>query len=267
MLHITNKKIAGFDTRWAPFHGFSILFNNPDDHCLQQHSGTLYLANDVSNDTALYFYKLLHECLTQLNIDFLTNTFLFCPLPPSTYHVTLFGGLNHRHVSQVNSQYQAMVDDWLKGLPQSFCITPDDIFQLPAASALCTKRDWNINFRFNGLQIWNNTVLVATLRPDTDSVMIFNQLCEERRQLSQQIHQRFGVMTDTETYQPHVSLGYFANEEGARRALNYYNDWNKSFNDLLQDSILSFNNANIYGLTDMITFLKHLITDLIAFQP
>ncbi len=151
MIQITNKKVAGFDARWAPFHGFSTLFNNPGNHYLQQRSGLHYLANDVNNDTAQHFYKLLHESITHLNIDFLTNSFLFCVLPPNTYHVTLLGGLNHQDVSQLHLQNQSMINDWLKCLPESFCNTPNNIFQLPAASPLCTKRDWNINFRFNGL--------------------------------------------------------------------------------------------------------------------
>jgi len=257
MLHITNKKVAGFDARWAPFHGFSILFNNPGDHCLQQRRpGILDLVNDIFSDSALYFYKILHEGVTHLDINYLTNNFLFCALPSNAYHVTLWGGLNYRHITQVDSQYRSMAENWLSGLPESLCNASNDILQVPATSPLCTKCDWNVDFRFDGLKIWNNSVLVAALCPDANSVSAFEQLCEERNQLSKKFHDRFRVVTDSEIYTPHVSLGYFANEEGAQKALAFVDDWNRWFNDALQNSILSFNNASIYGLTDMISFFK-----------
>jgi hypothetical protein len=257
MIHITNKKVAGFDPRWAPFHGFSILFNNPSSRCLQERrSGILDLANDVYNDSALDFYKILHEGVTRLNIDSLTNNFLFCALPPNTYHVTLWGGLNYRHVPQIDLQYRPIVQNWLSNLPESFCDASKDIFQVPATSPLCTKRDWNVNFLFEGLKLWSNSVLVAALRPDPKSISIFDQLCEERHQLSKQVQGRFNVVTDSEIYEPHVILGYFANEEGAQKASNFVDEWNQWFSNSLQDRILSFNNASIYGLTDMITFFK-----------
>jgi hypothetical protein len=123
-------------------------------------------------------------------------------------------------------------------------------------SSLCTKRDWNLDFRFDRLKILNNSVLVAILRPDANSISTFEQLSEERHQLNKQFHDRFNVLTASEIYTPHVSLGYFANEVGAQKALDFVDDWNKWFSDALQDNILSFNNANIYGLTNMISFFK-----------
>jgi|GEM_PF-660392 len=257
MLQITNTKVAGFDARWDPFHGFSILFNNPGDHCLQQRrSGILDLANDISSDSALYFYKILYEGVTHLDINYLTNNFLFCALPSNAYHVTLWGGLNYRHLTQVNSKYRSMAEKWLSGLPESVWDASNDLLQLPATSPLCTNCNWDVDFRFDGLKLWNNSVLVAALCPDANSVSVFKQLTEERYQLSKKFHDRFGVVTDSEIYRPHVSLGYFANEEGAQKASNFVDDWNRWFSDALQDSVLSFKNASIYGLTDMVSFFK-----------
>jgi hypothetical protein len=257
MLHITNKKVAGFNARWAPFHGFSILFNNPGDHCLQQRDSDISdLVNNVRSDPALHFYKTLEEGVTHLDINALTNRFLFCALPSNAYHVTLWDGLNYRHITQIDPQYRSMAENWLSSLPKSFCVTPKDISQLPMMSSLCTKCDWNMNFRFDRLAIWNNSVLAVALRPDANSVSTFEQLLKERQQLNKQFHDRFNVITASETYIPHVSLGYFANEEGAQKALDFVDDWNKWFNDALHDRILSFNNASIYGLTDMVSFFK-----------
>ncbi|CAF0809810.1 unnamed protein product [Adineta steineri] len=257
MLHITNRKVAGFNTQWASFHGFSILFNNLGDKCLQsRRPGMLDLVNDVNDNPALKFYAILHEGITRLNTNFLTNQFLFCALPPSTYHVTLWGGLNDRHVTKIEPQYRSIVEKWLLDLPESFCNTPKSIFDLPATSPLCLKRDWNINFCFDGLKVWNNSVLVAALRPDENSISVFEQLSEERSQLNEKVHDRLNIDTDTKAYTPHVSLGYFANEEGAQRASHFVDEWNQWFSNACQDNLLSFNNADIYGLTDMVTFFK-----------
>ncbi|UJR11348.1 hypothetical protein I4U23_015529 [Adineta vaga] len=258
MLHITNSKVAGFNVRWASFHGFSILFNNPGEHCLRPRSSKIYdLNNNVHTDSSLQFYKILDEGIIRLDNDFLTNQFLFCALPPTTYHVTLWGGLNIRHISQIDLQHRPIVESFLSDLPESLCdISADDILQLPSMSLLCTKRNWDINFCFDRLAIWNDTVLVAVLRPESNSVSGFEQLSEERRQLNKQVNDRFGVITDSEIYKPHVSLGYFANKEGAQKALDFVDDWNKWFNDALKSTVLSFQNASIYGLTDMITFFK-----------
>lgn len=260
MLKITNTKVGAFDVRWAHFSGFTILFNNPGNNCFRQRdSGVFDLANDIYRDPSLNFYKILHENLTKLGIDSLTNRFLFCPLSSTSYHVTLFSGLNCRNVLQMDSDYRPMVENWLTTLPDSFLNTPKEILELAEMSPLCAKNDWNINFRFNGLSIWNDSVLVATLRPDENSLLQFEQLSEERRQLKQKYYDRFHVFTESDVFRPHASLGYFANEEGARKAVEFVDQWNTLFVDALQDEILTFNNASIYGLSDMITFYKRSI--------
>jgi hypothetical protein len=150
-----------------------------------------------------------------------------------------------------------MTEKWLSTLSNSFSVDiPQDLIEYPLMSSLCTKRNWNINFQFDQLNIWNNSVLVISLRPHLNSKLIFDQLCEDRCQLNKQFHNRFHVFTDSEVYRPHISLGYFANEEGAQKAFDLLDQWNTLFKNALQDNILSFNSANIYALTDMIHFFK-----------
>lgn len=257
MLKITNRKVAAFDVRWAPFQGFSILFNNPGNNCFRQrHHDVFDLVNDVHHDSSLTFYKILRESIARLDVDSLTNRFLFCPLPPTSYHVTLWGGLNCKNITGINPEHRSMVENWLFTLPDSFINTPKEIIELAEMSSLCTKRDWNVNFRFNGLSVWSDSVLSATLRPDDNSISKFDELVEERRQLNEKYHDRFHVFTDSDSYKPHISLGYFANEESAQKTAEFLEQWNVSFVEALQDQILSFNNASIFGLTDMITFFK-----------
>ena len=257
MLNITNRKVGAFDVRWAHFQGFTVLFDNPGDNCFRKRQPGIYdLANNVQCDPSLNFYEILHENLASLDIDSLTNRFLFCPLTSASYHVTLWSGLNCRNAPKVNSQYHSMVENWYLTLPNSFMNTPKEILELAESSPICTTNNWNINFRFNGLVIWNDSVLVATLRPDDDSITKLEELTTHRRQLNKQYCDRFNVSTDSDTYIPHVSLGYFANEQGGKRATEFLQEWNTLFTNALQNEILTFNNASIYGFTDMVTFFK-----------
>ncbi len=246
MLNITNRKISSFSVNWASFSGFTILFNNPEE---EHHTD---LNNDISNNSKLNFYKILDECIQQLNKDSLTNKYLFGILPSNTYHVTLWSGLNIRFANQINSEYRSIVHKWLSNIND----IPDDIIQLPLMSSLCQNRDWNIDFEFDRLNIWNNSVLVVSLRPHSNSKLIFGKLYEDRLKLNKDYYDRFNVLTDSDVYKPHVSLGYFANEEGAKKALEFLDQWNLFFENALKDKIISFNNANIYLFTDMIHFFK-----------
>jgi hypothetical protein len=255
MLSITNRKISAFDVRWSSFSGFTILFNNPeDDSFLEDHSNRFYLNNDIENNSKLNFYKILDECIQYLNKDSLTNKYLFGILPSNTYHVTLWSGLNIRFVNQINPEYEPIVQKWLSNTYSNEI--PKDIIELPSMSSLCLNRHWNIDFQFDRLDIWNNSVLVVRLRPHINSKLVFDQLCEDRLKLNKEYHNRFNVLTDSDVYKPHISLGYFANEEGALKASKSLDEWNMLFTNALQDKIISFNNANIYGFNDMIHFFN-----------
>src|SRR5438876_12331769 len=87
MITITNPKVAGFVPRWAPFRGFSLHYDNPG-HSLTRSGDRLDLNCDVEADPELVFYRRLRESLEDLAPDLLMNTYLFCPLPPASYHVT-----------------------------------------------------------------------------------------------------------------------------------------------------------------------------------
>ena len=117
MFSITNEKVAGFTPRWATFRGFSILFDPPGAGLLPS-GNRLDLACDVAADPALGFYKRLRDSLTRLDPDRLTATYLFCPLPPPSYHVTVWDGGNDGNVGEVDGDARREMEDWLAGLPE-----------------------------------------------------------------------------------------------------------------------------------------------------
>ena len=103
MITITHDKILGFTPRWAPYNGFSLLFDNPDNGFSPLGGvGGFDIPmklDSVPSDPALILYQVFIDALNNIDINLLTNTYLFCPLPPSTYHVTVWDGLNVGNIS------------------------------------------------------------------------------------------------------------------------------------------------------------------------
>ena len=251
MFSITNEKVAGFAPRWAQFRGFSILFDPPGT-ALMPSGNRLDLACDVEADPALGFYKRLRDGLARLNPDLLTATYLFCPLPPPSYHVTVWDGGNDGNVEEITGDARRDLESWLAGLPDS--LGQEHRLTAPALASPLTRRDdWDIEFRFDHLAV--RSALVARLVPTEASQNTYDEFVEERRRLNSACRAAFGIAT-YDNYTPHVSLGYFANREGVQAASLCLRDWNEAFTKQMQGQTVTFRRAGLYGFTDMATFFK-----------
>lgn len=121
------------------------------------------LACDVDGDPALGFYRSLRDSLARLDLDLLTNTYLFCPLPPPSYHVTVWDGGNDGNVGLVPPDHREDLSLLLSGLPASLS-RPNASMALAARSPLVADGG-GITFRYDRLFLWSNSVLVALLAP------------------------------------------------------------------------------------------------------
>ena len=65
----------------------------------------------------LGFYKALRDSLARLDPDLLTAAYLFCPLPPPSYHVTVWDGANDGNATFVASDRRPALERLLAGLP------------------------------------------------------------------------------------------------------------------------------------------------------
>lgn len=250
MITITNPKVAGFVPRWARFRGFSLLF----DGNLIPAGPRLDLANDVDADSSLDFYRGLRDGLAALDPDLLTATYLFCPLPPPSYHVTVWDGGNDGNIAQVHGDRRPELEQLLAGLPDSL-LRPNALIDRAAASPLVTHPDWDVTLRFDRLNLWGNAVLVARLAPTEESASALEALAEERRRLSQGFRAEFGI-APSDRYSPHVSLGYFASREAAQLATPCLEGWDRVMAERMQGRTLSLKRVGVYGFTDMATFFK-----------
>jgi hypothetical protein len=252
---ITNDKVAGFEPRWAPYRGFSLLFDNPGASVSPMGEGLLKLACEPDTDPDLHLYQGLVDCLDKIDCDLLIRTYLFCPLPPASYHVTAWDGLNDGNVQQVAPQHRPDLEKFLDGLPGTLLAHAK--FTAPAeGSPLVTGNAFAMRFTFKTLIKWRNRVLVARLKAaDEDSERALARMVEERTRLCAGYGERFGVQMRTR-YAPHVSLGYFANAECAELATPQIDRWTGLFQERVGGRTIAFNSISLYGFTDMATFVK-----------
>ena len=251
MLSITNEKVEGFVPRWARFRGFSILFDSPGE-CLTAHGSLRDLVCDIDGDAELEFYRGLRDSLARLNLDLLTTTYLFCPLPSLSYHVTVWDGGNDGNVNEVLQTQRPKLEAFLAGLPDT-AARRHEMTDLALSSPLVGRRDWDIEFKFDALMIWGGVVMVARLAPTEACAEAYSQFVAERRRLNDSFRAALGIRA-SENYTPHVSLGYFANREGAQLATPCLGGWNEGFFEQMQGMTVSFAHASLYGFTDMATF-------------
>jgi hypothetical protein len=249
---MTNAKVGGFVPQWATFRGFSILFDNPGNS-LQYANGYDLMVCDVDRNPLLGFYRGVRDALADLDVRRLTHTLLFCPLPSTSYHVTVWDGANDGNVGKITAPQRIIIEQLLADVPMALR-KPHELIQLVRTSALVGRHDWNLSFRFSRLSLVGDSVLVAELDPATpNDAERLQELIRGRSELSALVEATYGF-SPYRQYWPHVSLGYFANRELAQLALPYVEQWNASFVSGLGDQTLTLTRARVYGFSDMATF-------------
>ncbi len=252
MITITHDKILGFTPRWAPYNGFSLLFDNPDSGFSPlEENNQLMKLNSVSSHPTLELYQAFVDALDFIDTNLLTNTYLFCPLPPSTYHVTVWDGLNVGNLADVNPSVQERWADFVNKFPHTF--QKDSEFTSRArASSLTQNQDWNITFRYDTLHKWGSGMGIFLKPADQESAQILGEIKNRREDL----YEDFPVKIVHPEYVPHVTLGYFANRESAQLTTPLIAAWRNVFEEMVRDLTITYHSISLYGFTDMITFFK-----------
>jgi hypothetical protein len=217
--------------------------------------GWLNLECCLDKNEGVRLYKGFVEFLSEIGKYRLTNTYLFCPLPSNSYHVTVWDGLNDSNLRTVLPSYRPEVGRFLRNLPESF-LTDNGFVNETSLSPLVTNTDWSITLKFDKLTSWGNKMLAACLVPaDRDSVMELKRIIEYREALSAIFRERFGAKMRSD-YCPHVTLGYFANKEYAELATSQIDRWTELTREKVDNLTITFNTISLYGFTDMATFFK-----------
>ena len=207
--------------------------------------------DNVPSHPTLGLYQACVDALDRIDTNLLTNTYLFCPLPPSSYHVTVWDDLNVRNLINMNPSEQETWRDFVNKLPNSFCEN-SEFTGWTSASSLSQNLDWNITFQFDILYKWGSGMGVFLKPADQESAQILKEI-ENRRE---DFYENFPVKITHPKYTPHVTLGYFGNKESAQLATPLIADWEKIFEEAVKDQTITYHSISLYGFTDMITFFK-----------
>lgn len=242
---ITHDKIADLSPRWQWYPGFSLLFDNPGNSL--QPFGT---HQRLAAHPRIGLYKCLSDVLTAPP---LSQIGAFCRLPYSSLHVTALGGINAGNVEEACPSVRDRVRDYLSRLPHSFSEWPSFVECL--GHSRLTSRRWKLDFQVRDLVIWGESVLVARLQPAPGAHRAFEQFKRERSALREAYADRFGVAA-RKPYVPHITLGYFANREGARHAQRLSGEQLKAAAHSVNGESLRLSQVGLYGFTDMATFIR-----------
>ena len=254
MIVVTQPKVQGFWPRWAAFNGFSLLFDSPGQHTSPHGEGLLKLDCQVQTVPEQDFYRRLVAGLNKIGLDSLINNYLFCPLEPYSYHTTVWDGLNDSNAEYVVAEQQRLLRHYLDEFPRSFAI--DTVFTDGIAQSPLVTETWEIQFECDHIAKWGNVGLVAVLKTaDPASAVRFEQLKQARNDLYDLFESRFGLAMRWD-FTPHVSLGYFANQEQAELASSEVDSWQAIIQKELGGATIIYDTISLYGFTDMITFFK-----------
>jgi len=245
-MDITNPRLASLEPAWAPFRGFTLLFDNPGD-ALREVDSWRRLSADADTD----FYRGIGTALSAIGGDDLRDDLGLCGLPPDTYHVTAWDGINDSNLGDVREAHRELAAKLLSGLPESLR-TPAPFTEF-AERGLC---DWRqpLQLCFESLVNWRNRVLAVQLQPTRACVADYAELEASRAALNQAFHSEFGTRASVD-YRPHVTLGYFANQRDAARSDTRLAAWNEIFARELDGRALDVGPIRLYGFTDLTRFL------------
>jgi hypothetical protein len=246
---------------WQRFPGFSFLFNNPGDS-LKRFESYETICIDTAALKRIDLYAQISEAVDRIDPSELAQRFHFFALPPSTYHVTVWDGINKGNADRLSPETKWRFDHdyFLRNIGET-------IHAWPPFAEIGDYTKWfkdvgTIRLRYRGLRARGNTVLIAELEPDpnhSDSLSVFTEIRRRRGHLDE----CFAQHGKPENYdlRPHVAIGYFSNPDLGYSALYRHMDtWMSIFNEISRTSVIEFREIDLYAFIDMVTYFKPIKT-------
>ena len=237
-------------TTWSPFVGFSYLFDAPGE----QHYKSLAPESrllDCRLDASVPLFVHLDQAWAGLRQS-LGDRFLLAALPSTSWHTTVWDGVNQDNCGSLSADAQVAFQDVLGRLPGSLSDLPYG--ELMAHEFGVELPAEGIRFCFDRLDIWGSEALVAALRPaDERSESALQKIGDRRRALDDACRSAFGKPRNFD-FAPHVSLGYFPNGRMADLAREEVHAAGVTLRAELGDAEISYPSIKLYAFNDMATF-------------
>lgn len=228
-----------------------MLFDNPGTRV---GSGVVPLEHmPVDDPEQQRLYDHLAGVVAEVDSDGMHERYGFCPLPRHSYHVTICDGPNEREIDRSTAPRRAAVAAVVDGLPDSLGDVSTVLGFLYRARVLAAVRADPVTLAATGIAIWGH-VLAAHLEPAGPVARVaLDRIARARTELSNDLQAQLGLLS--QTWRPHVTLGYFPNRPAAQAATATMPRWRDALTARPMPTI-TFGSAAVYGFSDMVTFYR-----------
>lgn len=254
---IANSKLASVDSAravWAPHAGFTLLFDNPDvaDGGLRDDGHGALLACRGGAHPGQALYKALAAWMQTQNPARLRRELGFCAMPPSTYHVTAWDGLNVAVLPRAKPEVQRALQPWLESLPAA----PPPTVAAASATRDALQQRLPIRFGFDALRSSTGVGIVADLKPANAEQAERFAAFQRARLTHASEHAAEWGWAYTTPLEPHITLGYFPNAECGHAVEAQMAAWNGELESALNGLTIEFSQIGLYSFTDMVRFYR-----------
>lgn len=253
-MRITSSKLAGLEpTSWRPYRGLSLLYDAPGCAAVGGVERLERLAATSDADDGLL--RQLVEVSERLDTAARQAGLGLGMLPPSTYHVTLSDAVHEGVMDQVHAGRRDEVAATLSGLPDSL-LWPGGVLGVLRDPGLLW-RVWRdpVTYRADRLDVRGHALVVGVVPADERSRGARDRHAAARRDFAERLRSRLGIVVPE--WRPHLTLGYFADEQDATRARDaLLPAWQDVLRVHAGEATVTFRAAAVHGFTDLATFWR-----------
>ena len=243
---VTNRKLDESGAGWAPFRGWSVLFDPP---------GAAPAPSLLSLDPAAVEAAPAYGVLARVATDLVERTAASAPvelvaLPASTYHVTICDGLAEDRVAaddEASRQLLGELPDSLADWPTALDFAAPHLWRLLAAAQGTHVLD------VDAIEVRGHAVVAALSAASDTPGESDDVLVDARDALLVRLGEHHGANFGS-PWQPHVTLAYLRRrEDGPLLAPRLAHLGPQARNDV---GPLTFSGASLYAFTDMATYWR-----------
>ena len=252
MVKITNRKLRSVaPTVWRAFRGVSLLYDRPGG------AGSFGLERlerlPTGHDRGDRLYRELHGLAVEFAAAVGADGVPVALMPRGTYHVTVCDALNDGNLAQVREERRPEASALLEALPDSLLWSSRLVRLLRDRELPCSVWTDPVTYRVAGLEV-RGSALVAALEASEGHEAVHARHGLARGAFASRLEAELDLPVPA--WQPHLTLGYVANDDDARRTRTAVAGWQATVRSRTAGLEVTFPSASLYGFTDMVSFWR-----------